>query len=87
MCGCTSVVSKIPAQQAVPVAVYVPNPNCSYDLTDAFNTRLRLQCLQSKVKIATYNKYLGVVNSLINLQDYCRYDLTPIIAVLDENGC
>lgn len=86
MCGCNSSISY--QSKPAPVTLnYTPDPNCTFSQMDAYNTQLRLKCLENKVKKSVYNKYLGVVNSLINLQDYCRYDLQQIITVLEQNGC
>lgn len=47
----------------------------------------RLICLKPKIKYVDYNRAMGIVISLLNTQNYCKYNLQPLITLLDEFDC
>ena len=86
MCGCNKTIAPAPITKISPVT-YVPNPNCNYSEMDVYSIKFRLQCLERKIKTSVYNKHLGIINSLINLGVYCRYNLEATVALLEHHGC
>lgn len=59
---------------------------CTTSKEELQEIKQKLQCVLKKVPIAQYNKYLGLVNTNMNL-NYCKYDMKPIIEFLKEHGC
>lgn len=61
----------------------------SCDLTEEDITELRdsLFCLKAKIPFREFNKYLGTINSLLAVRDFCRYDISKIKKTLKEYGC
>lgn len=69
------------------ISTYKSTVPCNLTEEDICAIKERLMCLKTKIKGKDFNKYLGFVNSLINLEDYCRYDLSMIEEIIDELGC
>jgi hypothetical protein len=85
MCGCNNNIP--PVQYSAPQVVYTPDPNCGKTELDIRSVQFRMVCLKSKIPVYDYNKYMGILNTLINLRDYCRYDIEPLILLLNEKSC
>ena len=47
----------------------------------------RLNCAKNKMGYKYYNSYAGIIKSMLNFKDYCKYDVTPILDMIDNHGC
>lgn len=63
------------------------NSNCDKTLEEIESLKQRLYCVESKIPLSLYNQYMGIIRSLINLKNYCKYNLDPIIQLLNEYNC
>lgn len=86
MCGCNKV---IPQYQGSPtyIPVITPPVFCTKTLGDIQEISNKLPCLKSKINIKQYNSFVGIIQSMLNLQDYCKYDTDQITQMLTLHGC
>lgn len=60
---------------------------CNMKETDIMAFKERLKCLKKKVPLHQHNRYLGIINSMLNLKNYCKYNTKQLKELLDECQC
>lgn len=63
------------------------NNNCESSYDDISSLIFRLSCAENKIQPYLYNKYLGILQSMINMYNYCLYSTEEIINTLNEHNC
>lgn len=61
--------------------------NCTATEEDIKQFKETLKCIKKSLKFQEYNKYAGLIDSMLNLKDYCRYDLSFISNLAEDYGC
>lgn len=61
--------------------------NCDVTKEQIEVVETRLVCLRDKINYVDFNRSLGIVKSLLNTQNYCKYNLKPLLDLLDEYDC
>lgn len=61
--------------------------NCGVTKEEVEAIKGRLLCLKTKIQYVDYNRSMGIVISLLNTGNYCKYNLQPLIDLLDEFNC
>lgn len=86
--GCVSCSKRKPkaVNYSYPVIKAESKP-CNLSESEIKLIRDQLFCLRSKIPFKDFNKYLGTINSLLTLSDYCRYDITNITRLIKQYGC
>ena len=71
--------------------VSTPSPrvdvNCEKTINDIQNLYNRLLCTKNSYFSKTENIYLGKLLTMINLKEYCKYDVTEIEEFVTSKNC
>ncbi len=90
--GCVSCGKKTTSSSYYDMSVYdvVWPPNktkCLRTLEEVRTLQNRLNCAKETMSYKYYNSYAGILKSMLNFRDYCRYDLSPILDMIESHGC
>ena len=68
--------------------IWPPNKTkCLRTLQEMKTLQQRLNCAKEKISPKYYNSYAGIIKSMLNFKDYCKYDLGPILDMIENHGC
>ena len=60
---------------------------CNLTEEDIVLLKEQLKCVKLKISFKDYNKQLGFLTSMLNLKDYCRYDLSILQTMIEQYEC
>lgn len=90
--GCVSCGKKTTSSSYYDISVYdiIWPPNkvrCTKTLGEIKILQDRLNCAKDKISFKYYNSYSGIIKSMLNFKDYCRYDVAPILDMIENHEC
>lgn len=85
MCSCGKVnsIPKIYTPAPSPQIV----PNCVKSRTEIQTLYNRMVCVKETTSSKKVNYYLGILLTMLNLNEYCKYDVVDIEVYANNNNC
>jgi hypothetical protein len=84
MCSCGKVNSVQRTYSPPPVVIV--NKDCFVTKQKIETIYNRLLCLKNS-GTSNINSYIGKIITMINLKDYCKYDISDILNFLNSTNC
>lgn len=60
---------------------------CNTTREEVLAIKDKLKCLKTKIKFKDYVVVMSVINIMLRMNDYCRYDYEYFKKLIDENDC
>mgnify|MGYP006335215857 CR=1 FL=1 len=87
MCNCNKSTPIVAASTYYSVQQNISTFDCSKSKGEIEALYEKLKCLKGKIHFKNYNSWKGILDSLLNTKNYCKYSLTPLIELFITYEC